>query len=354
MDMTPKKTEHRLEPSIRFLPILLLALLFTSCTGLNPVASTATESAPTATYSPAYTPTASPTATLTPTASPTPRPKVERVVIVSLDGLRPDALLRANIPRISALINGGASSFTAQTILPSATLPAHASMLSGRCVSKHGIIWNDLIPSNGYIQGATIFSVAKDAGLRTIMVVGKEKLVTLARPGTVDRFRYVDGSDEQIAQAALEEASGGFGVLFVHLYLPDSMGHSFGWMSDPYIKVIDRDDAAVGTLLDGLRTLGLLDGTLFILTADHGGHDLTHGTAQTEDTTIPWIIYGPGVLPGRTLTVPVSVMDTAPTGVWALGLDIPTDWDGRPVVEAFGLEDPSAPVSAVASYRCIP
>jgi arylsulfatase A-like enzyme len=93
---------------------------------------------------------------------------------------------------------------------------------------------------------------------------------------------------------------------------------------------------------------------LFILTADHGGHDLTHGTAQAEDTTIPWIIYGPGVSPGVSLTVPVSVMDTAPTGGWALGLTVPADWDGRPVVEAFGLEDPSAPVSAAASYRCIP
>ncbi len=310
-----------------------------------PLTATSPRVLPSATVAP-------PLPTVTP--SPTPRPKADRIVIVSFDGLRPDALLRANIPRISALINGGASAFSAQTILPSATLPAHASMLSGMCVSKHGIIWNDLIPSKGYIQGPTIFSVAKEAGLRTIMVVGKEKLVTLARPGTVDRFRYVDGSDEKIVQAALEEASGGFGVLFVHLYLPDLMGHTYGWMSDPYIKIIDRDDAAMGTLFDGLQTLALADGTLFILTADHGGHDLTHGTAQAEDTTIPWIIYGPGVAPGVALTVPVSVMDTAPTGVWALGLALPAEWDGRPVVEAFGLEDPSAPESAVASYRCIP
>ena len=352
--MTPTNIGRRLGSSFRILPILFFALLFASCAVPNPAAGTATESAPTATFSPAFTPTFSPTATRSLPASPTPRPKVERIVIISLDGLRPDGLLRANIPRISALINGGASTFSAQTVLPSATLPAHASMLSGRCVSKHGIIWNDLIPSNGYIQGSTIFSVAKDAGLWTIMVVGKEKLVTIARPGTVDRFRYVDGSDEKIVQVALEEASGGFGVLFVHLYLPDLMGHSSGWMSAPYIKIIDRDDAAIGTLYDGLRTLDLVDGTMFILTADHGGHDLTHGSAQSEDTTIPWIIYGPGVLPGLSLTVPVSVMDTAPTGVWALGLTLPADWDGRPVVEAFGLEDPSAPASAVASYRCVP
>jgi arylsulfatase A-like enzyme len=340
--------------NIRLLAILLFASLLFSCSPVLPAHSPTPEPATVATLTRVFPSVTVPASTFTPTSSPTPRPRAQRIVIISLDGLRPDGLLRANIPRISALINGGASTFSAQTILPSATLPAHASMLSGRCVSKHGIIWNDLIPSKGYIQGSTIFSVAKDAGLRTIMVVGKEKLVTLARPGTVDRFHYVNGSDELIVQTALEEAAGGFGVLFVHLYLPDFMGHSSGWMSAPYIKIIDRDDTAVGTLFDGLRTLGLADGTLFIITADHGGHDLTHGTAQAEDTTIPWIIYGPGVLPGVSLTVPVSVMDTAPTGVWALGLTIPTDWDGRPVVEAFGLEDPSAPASAVASYRCVP
>ena len=110
------------------------------------------------------------------------------------------------------------------------------------------------------------------------MVVGKEKLITLARPGTVDTFRFVNGSDEQIVQAALEEASGGFGVLFVHLILPDFFGHSVGWMSPAYLGGIGRDDAAVGTLVDGLRSLGLMDNALLILTADHGGHDLTHGT----------------------------------------------------------------------------
>jgi hypothetical protein len=98
------------------------------------------------------------------------------------------------------------------------------------------------------IQGATVFSVAKDAGLRTVMVVGKEKPVTLARPGTVDTFRFVNGSDEQTVQAALQEAPPDFGVLFVHLILPDFFGHLIGWMSPPHLAGIGDDDTAVGTL----------------------------------------------------------------------------------------------------------
>ncbi|MBN1438322.1 MAG: alkaline phosphatase family protein [Anaerolineales bacterium] len=294
----------------------------------------------------------SPAFTASFTPSPDPRPYAARVLILSLDGLRPDGLLRANIPRISELINGGASSFSAQTIFPSATLPAHASMVSGRCVDEHGITWNDLIPANGPLQGDTVFSIAKSAGLRTVMVVGKEKLVTLARPGTVDVFRWVADADEQIVQTALQESAAGFGVLFVHLILPDYFGHLKGWMSPDYLKGIGRDDTAVGTLIDGLRGLGLLEGTLIILTADHGGHGTTHGTRQEEDMTIPWIVYGPGVLEGVRLDVPVSILDTAATAVWGLGLDVPADWEGRPVVEAFGLRAELLPVSTAAPSRC--
>jgi predicted AlkP superfamily pyrophosphatase or phosphodiesterase len=333
----------------RFFLILLAAVLY-SCNFAVPsgISTPAPSIPPSATAALTVTP----TPTLPPTASPTPRPAAERVVIISIDGLRPDGLLQANIPRISELINGGAFTPAARTILPSGTLPAHASMVSGRCVSKHGILWNDLVPSEEPLQGATVFSIAKDAGLRTIMVVGKEKLITLARPGTMDIFRYVNDSDEQIVQTALEEAADGFGVLFVHLILPDFFGHLNGWMTPSYLQGIGRDDAAVGTLIDGLRTRGLMENTLVILTADHGGHDQTHGTYQKEDMTIPWIIYGSGVLAGVPIDVPVSIMDTAATAIWGLGFAIPADWDGRPVVEAFGLQAELLPVATAAAARC--
>jgi len=291
--------------------------------------------------------------TATPTATSIPLPRADRIVIISIDGLRPDGLLRADIPNISRLINGGAATFSAKTILPSGTLPAHASMVSGRCVSKHGILWNDLVPSEEPLQGPTVFSIAHDAGLRTVMVVGKEKLITLARPGTVDSFRYEpDSVDERTVNVALEEAAKGFGVLFVHFILPDYFGHLDGWMTPAYLQGIGRDDAVVGTLVDGLRNLGLLRGTLVILTADHGGHDLTHGTYRNEDMLIPWIVYGAGVSEGAAIGVPVSVMDTAATAVWILGLSVPADWDGRPVVEAFGLQAAPLSIPTASPFHC--
>jgi len=334
------------------LPALLLALLLSSCLPAAPVDTPTLALTSAASITPIISPTVASTVTQTPAPSPSPSPKAHRVLIISIDGLRPDGLLQSNIPRISALINSGAASYSAQTVFPSVTLPAHASMLSGRCVSKHGINWDDYEPDKGYLQGATIFSVAHDAGMRTVMVVGKEKLKTIARPGTVDKFRFIYGTDEEIVQAALEESAGGFGVLFVHLTYPDSFGHADGWMSATYLSVIGHDDTVVGTLLDGLHAQNLMEGTLIILTADHGGHDQSHGSLLPVDMTIPWIIFGPGVVAGPPLEVPILTTDTAATGVWALGLPLPSAWDGRPVVEAFGLNAESVPVATAAAGRC--
>jgi len=152
---------------------------------------------------------------------------------------------------------------------------------------------------------------------------------------------------------ALEESAGGFGVLFVHFWLPDYAGHLTGWMSPSYIGVIGRDDAALGSLLDGLEAQGMLDGTLVILTADHGGVDFSHGGKSPEELTIPWIVYGPGVAAGTSIHVPVSIVDTAPTALWALGLDLPVGWDGRPVVEAFGLTAKEEGVREAVDSPCV-
>ena len=49
-----------------------------------------------------------------------------------------------------------------------------------------------------------------------------------------------------------------------------------------------------------------------IITADHGGHDRSHGTDMDEDMTIPMMFYGPSFTPGKELEGG-SILDIAPT-----------------------------------------
>ena len=78
------------------------------------------------------------------------------------------------------------------------------------------------------------------------------------------------------------------------------------------------------------------------MSADHGGHNKTHGTKSPEDMTIPWIVWGEGVKPGFKITAPVTTCDTAATALWLLDVPLPSNLDGKPVTSAFTF--PDAPI----------
>ena len=321
--------------------IFLLTLLFlTSCL------SRVSTPEPTPTTVPVYTVTPTPfqppTETITPvvaqepTATPLPRPA--RALILSIDGFRPDAIELTPMRNLQALMDEGAYSLVAQTIFPSSTLPSHSSMLTGLCPDKHGVNWNDYIPNKGYASGIDIFDLAHTAGLRTVMVVGKEKLRQVTEPESTDVFEFINDRDLVIAARVVELIPQGFDLMLVHFPTPDWMGHEYGWLSPEQYSVLFRADEALQIILNALEGAGMRDDTLIIITADHGGHNTTHGSRRLEDMTIPWIIAGPGVK-HMVLSTDINTTDTAATVAWVLGLPIQPDWDGRPVLEAFGLPD---------------
>lgn len=278
-----------------------------------------------------------PTFTAKPTSTPTPAPApvVEHVLIVSFDGMRPDAIPAAPMKNLLALIESSAYSFEARTIAYPVTLPSHTAMLSGMCMEKNGMRWNSNNRYVGYSRGDDLFNLTHDANMKSAMVVGKDKLRLIAEPETTDDFE-VRLNEALIADAAVDVISSGFDLLFVHFPSADARGHKYGWMSNAQFKALREGDEALGRLLAALDENGIRESTLVIVTADHGGHDRTHDGTRVEDYLIPWIASGPGIAPGE-LTYPIHTMDTAATVAYALGLPFQPEWDGFPVYEAFGL-----------------
>ncbi len=202
-------------------------------------------------------------------------------------------------------------------------------MLSGLPPKFHGVDWNDYEPDRGFVS-LPLFNAASDAGLEIVMVVGKEKFAHFNVPGVVDRYTFVSNGDQGVVDQAIAEVAAGFDLLFVHLPNTDFFGHSSGWMSATYLFQLTRTDEALGRLFAALPPDAAI-----ILSADHGGHGLVHGSNIPDDMLIPWIIAGPGIQPGLALTGPVSTMDTAATAAHLLGLSLPPDVRGRPRLEAF-------------------
>jgi len=253
-------------------------------------------------------------------AQPPPAPR--RVVIISEDGLRPDALSPELTPRHVALIHEGARAKDAETIPESDTLPSHASMLSGVGAREHGLWWNSYQSDRGYIHVPTIFSVAHERGLSTAMIVGKPKLRHIAIPGTVDHFERPSYLCGGVAKRAGEYfAASKPDLMFVHFSDPDEYGHSHGWLSPEYMRAVHASDRCLATLLSAIDATGLADSTLIIVTADHGGHGKKHSDGHVAvDREIPWIVRGPGVGHDVVLDEKVETEDTAATTLAALGL----------------------------------
>ncbi len=270
-----------------------------------------------------------------PTATEIPLPEIERVLIISVDGLRPEAISLAPMSNVQALMETGIYSLSAQTIYPSSTLPGHSSMLTGMCPDKHGVDWNDYIPENGYAASPSLFEIAHNAGLRTGMVVGKEKLQQITPPENLDFFEFVNDRDSVVAARATQYIAEGFDLLFVHLPLVDILGHLYGWLSPDQLIGAKHADEAIGILLGALDEANLREGTLIIVTADHGGLGTSHGGKDSAMMTIPWILAHASLTP-RVILRPISITDTAPTAAFALNLPIPEIWDGIPALEAFG------------------
>jgi arylsulfatase A-like enzyme len=258
-------------------------------------------------------------------------PRRYHVVILSIDGCRPDALEVAPAPNLLRFAAEGATATNAMTIAYSVTLPSHSSMLSGYDLEHHGVHWNAPQPELGFIKVPTIFSLARAAGFRTMMIMGKGKFLTLQVPETLDEIHEAGGDEDNITDQAIFQArKGNFDLMFIHFPNPDLTGHLHGWMSPAYLDKVAHIDVLFGRLMKALPP----DATV-IVTADHGGHDFGHGSDLEIDRRIPWMIKGPTTRKKLVVTRQFQTMDTAATALKVLGLQLPPEAQGQVVHEVF-------------------
>lgn len=209
------------------------------------------------------------------------------------------------------------------------TLPNHVTMMTSRGVTGgagHGWTSNkdplptDTLASNKGSYVASGFDVAHDHGLRTAIWSGKSKFSVFqqsysASSGAADLTGPDNGRDKidydkvvaGIKAADLTNdfitamSADPYHYVFLHYQDPDASGHASGWSTDPtsaFATTLKSVDKAIGNILQLVENNPTLKGnTAVILTADHGGHDKTHGDTQNPlDFTIPFYVWGPGVV----------------------------------------------------------
>jgi len=274
-------------------------------------------------------------------------PRARHVFIISFDQGNPDLIQRTPMPTFNGMARAGARTWEAYTIVPSSTLPSHTSMLTGVGIQKHQVTWNDYQPDKGVVKVPTVFSLAKERGLKTAMFVAKEKFKHLELPGSLDVLIWPQPDDNAKSVARSFAAEVGDlkpNLCFIHFRDPDTIGHKYGAYAPEKVQALKDCDEALKTIRDAIDAAGLGHQSVIILTADHGAHDSkdregrtvgNHGSAQTEDVLIPWVAWGKGVKKNFTITAPVVQYDTAATALWLLDVPLPEHFWGRPVTSAF-------------------
>ena len=255
-----------------------------------------------------------------------------KIVLILIDGMRPDGLLQAEAPVLKGLMANGSYSLKAQSVLPSLTLPCINSLIRGVRPEMHGTLTNVFDSSRWEVPG--LIDLLHEAGYKTASFTNWEQLRDLSRPGALDLSLCIntaeshslppgesDGILTSLALLTLSHQPMDF--IFLYLGCVDTVGHMQGWMSDEYIKAIENADSCVGRFLSELP-----DDTTVFISADHGGLGNSHGSNSVEEMTIPLIIVSDD-LAGGEISGPVSILDIAPTIAACAGVTPPAAWEGK-------------------------
>ncbi|MCC6809757.1 MAG: alkaline phosphatase family protein [Deltaproteobacteria bacterium] len=281
-----------------------------------------------------------PTAPTGPTgpSAPTGPPAVKKpkVLLVGIDGMRPDALAVANAPTLHALQLAGAVSDRAETNDTTVSGPGWSSILTGVWRDKHGV-YDNTFTGKDYVAHPEILSQLEIAqpSLVTARITNWAPLHdTIPTTADIDLgFEYSQGGDVPSVAQGVTLLGQDVDVVFFYFAMVDVAGHDHGFHPSvpAYLQAIALVDAQLTQLLAAVKARKdfAKEDWLVVVTSDHGGTaDKQHGRDIPEHRRVDFIVAGERIVPG-TIEPPPQQVDVVPTIFDYLGLTPPLPLDGR-------------------------
>ena len=131
--------------------------------------------------------------------------------------------------------------------------------------------------------------------------------------------------------------------LFIQMDSVDGAGHKYGYGTAQHLQRIHEVDVLVNDIHEAVRDAGILNDTLFLVIADHGGQGCSHGGWTDSEKYVTFAASGKGIQ--HTAIDEMNIRDLAAIVLYALGIDAPAfDESGWTAQIPAGLwEDPSIP-----------
>jgi len=273
----------------------------------------------------------------------------KKVMLIGIDGVRPDVMAEVETPNLDRLIARGTFTDRARTGVPTMSGPGWSSFLTGVWPEKHGVTNNDF-ENKRYDAFPDIFTRIESVRpeLNTWVAADWLPLVTDDHNGpvisrSVDTKQVLDGYEMgwpegdartvTLAEEAL--AQGDPDAMFVYLGNPDETSHEHRSIGAEYRSAIELADEHIGRLVAAIEARPTFEQEdwLILVSTDHGRReDGGHGGDTPEERTIFYIAAGPSAERGRS-TVNTFIVDLPVTALAHLGIPIDPAWelDGKVV-----------------------
>jgi predicted AlkP superfamily pyrophosphatase or phosphodiesterase len=259
-------------------------------------------------------------------APPKARPGAEHVVIVSIDGLRPDFYLGGfDAPTLEAMVSGGAHARAVESVYPSSTYPAHASIVTGVLPAKHGIhantVWTQSGSSRDWhwyaksLKAKTLWTAAREKGLKVAItywpttvgaradwVLGEiwdpdnketgKRLATAASQGLLTELMFAVGIpqdkiavDRSSVDNFVSRAAAYIfqrhkpNLQFVHLLNVDEVQHQHGPEAPEVAEAVHQQDENIARIRKAIADSGVGERTALLVVGDHGFTSITRNVS---------------------------------------------------------------------------
>lgn len=247
----------------------------------------------------------------------------KHVAVVGIDGMGIYNRL-TDTPCMDKIFEKGAVTYDARSLDPTISAQNWGAMLIGTNPDVHGLT-NAIVSREPYRNDnwPTVF-----VRIREKMPEAKLATMTCWGPITtgivepdLELTRAIDKDTpltDAIVHCILEEKPT---FLFVQLDEVDGAGHRSGYGTAGHLEKITYTDGLVGRIYDAYEEAGILEDTLFVVIADHGGIRTSHGGYTPEEYLVFFAAAGKNVESGN--MGPASTRDVAAIVLYALGLEVP-------------------------------
>ncbi|WP_339727601.1 alkaline phosphatase family protein [Maribacter stanieri] len=268
------------------------------------------------------------------------------VVVIGFDGLSPDGLQQANTPTFDKIMVEGASTMHARSVLPTSSSTNWASMIMGAGPEQHGITSNSWERDNFVLPAVTqsepflfpsIFHLIREQ--KSSGEIGA--IYHWGGFGRLFEKSDVDFDENPVTEEETAVNASSYIKVknplftFIHFDHIDHAGHEYGHGTKEYYASVEKADSLLAEVMKAIAESDMAENTMVIISSDHGGTGKGHGGESLDEMEIPFIVWGKGIRKNYQIKYPVYQYDNAATVAYALQIETPRAWIGKPVIEVF-------------------